>query len=325
MNTTPTTSKNHKVSYTVVTGRRKSRIPKQHSLLTILLLNRIGKFNREEFLTEYQDLDFAEILSIEGTESAYDIESRARKFPEVRFLLLEEDVSVGAQINLGFEEVRSKHVLVVWTDMKISRSTLNPKAFERLERQGNLCTVPLIKDVKAELVPTIQMPAFVGRKLKVVPWATVEDGMPSIFPFDYCGIYDKSRFILIGGYDQRIFNPYWQKMDFGFRTFMWGQRIVCDTSFELSYSGEVISEDNTPDASYKIFYLKSIAIKQSQIEDRPIGVLPFYRYFVYMLHSDTGPIYSLKEFLAVREWVRENRERFVLDSRSLVSGWEIPE
>lgn len=98
MNTTRTTSESHRVPYTVVTGQRESRIPKQSPPLTILLLNRVGKFNREEFLAENQDLGFAEILCVEGTESSYDIDSRARKFPAVRFLLLKDDVSIGAQI-----------------------------------------------------------------------------------------------------------------------------------------------------------------------------------------------------------------------------------
>ncbi len=325
MNTTPITSESHPVSYTVVTGQRESRIPKKPSPLTILLLNRVGKFNREEFLTENQDLGFAEILCVEGTESAYDIESRARKFPAVRFLLLKEDVSTGAQINLGFQEARSENVLVVWSNIKISRRALTAETLDRISKKGYLCTVPLVRDVKSVLVPTVHVPVFVGRKLRIVPWKSVADGMPSIFPFDYCGLYNTNRFLLVGGYDPQIVNPYWQKMDFGFRTHMWGERIICDTSLELSYSDEVTPEDNTPDASYKVFYLKNIAVKKSRIEDKPIGFLPFYKYFVYMLHSDTGPIYSLKEFLSVRNWIRENRERFVQDSQSLVSGWIVPE
>ncbi len=325
MNTTRTTSDSHRVPYTVVTGQRESRIPKKSPPLTILLLNRVGKFNREEFLTENQDLGFAEILCVEGTESSYDIDSRVRKFPAVRFLLLKDDVSIGAQINLGFQEVRSENVLVVWSDMKISRRALTSETLERLGKKDCLCAVPLVRDAKSVLVPTVHVPAFVDRKLRVVPWKSIADGMPSIFPFDYCGLYNTNRFLLVGGYDPQIANPYWQKMDFGFRAHMWGERIICDTSLELSYSGEVTPEENTPDASYKVFYLKNIAVRQGKIKDTPIGKLPFYKYFVYMLHSDTGPIYSLKEFLSVRNWIRENRERFVQDSRSLVAGWIVPE
>jgi len=249
MNITRTTSESDRVPYTVVTGQRESRIPKKVSPLTILLLNRVGKFNREEFLAENQDLRFAEILCIEGTESSYDIDSRARKFPVVRFLLLKDNVSIGAQINLGFQEVRSENVLVVWSDMKISRRALTAESLERLGRKDCLCTVPLVRDMKSVLVPTVHVPVFVGRKLKVVPWKSIADGMPSIFPFDYCGLYNTKRFSLVGGYDPQIVNPYWQKMDFGFRTHMWGERIICDTSLELSYSGEATPEENTTDAS----------------------------------------------------------------------------
>ncbi len=325
MNTTPTISDRHRIPYTVVTGQRETRILKKPPPLTILLLNRVGKFNREEFLSENENLGFAEILCVEGPDSSYDIESRAKRFPSVRFLLLKEDVSTGDQINLGFQEVRSEKVLVIWSDMKIARRSLKEETIQRIAEKSGLCAVPLIKDMKSVPVPTIHVPAFVGRKLKIVPWESIVDGMLSIFPFDYCGIYDVGRYHLVGGYDPAIVNPYWQKMDFGFRAHMWGERIACNTSLELSYSGEVIPEDNTPDASYKVFYLKNIALKLGRIQDRPIGKLPWYKFFVYMMHSDTGPIYSFKEFLSVRSWIRANRERFVQDSRSLVAGWAVSE
>jgi hypothetical protein len=160
----------------------------------------------------------------------------------------------------------------------------------------------------------------VGRRITVVPWQSVEAEMKSLFPFDFCGVYDRDKFLLIGGYDPEIGNPYWQKMDFGFRAFLWGEQIVCDTNLEVGYMGDVPLENSTPDTSYKVFYLKNIAVKYKN----SFGVLPFRRCLPYMFHSDTGPLYSLKEFLTVRKWVKENRMRFKRDSRDLVGRWEVP-
>jgi hypothetical protein len=316
MNTTHSTTKGETIPYTVVSGSRESRIPKESSFLTILALNRSAKFNREEFLTRLIGLESVEILCIEGAESAFDIESRARKFPNVRFLLLKREVTPGEMINLGFREVKSERVLVVWTDMKIADSTWNV-----LKKLTNLCTVPKVVTAKAEQVPSIQVPALFRRRLKVMPWPGVKDGMMSVYPFDYCGVYDRKKFLLIGGYDSAIKNPYWQKMDLGFRVFLWGERIVCDTGFEVAYEGEVTSEDSTPDASYKIFYLKNVAVKHR----KGVGELPFYKYFRYLLCSDTGPLYSLREFFAVRRWVEENKSKFKLDTKQLITDWEVPD
>ena len=127
-----------------------------------------------------------------------------------------------------------------------------------------------------------------------------------------------SLFVTNGGYDKDISNPYWQKMDFGFRVFLWDEKIESDTSLMLKYLGEVATEDNTPDAGYKKFYLKNIAVKSRQ----GMGVLPFYRFPGYMIRSDTGPIYSLKEFKTVRKWIKMNASRFKHDSKSITAFWE---
>jgi hypothetical protein len=57
---------------------------------------------------------------------------------------------------------------------------------------------------------------------------------------------------------------------------------------------------------------------------REMGVLPVWRALDYMLHSDTGPLYAVKEFRIVRRWVRTHRFRFRRDPRDLIAGWERP-
>ena len=321
MSTIHTISKKERVPYTVVGGVRKERIRKYSSLITILLLNRVGKFYREEFLEEFCGIDFADILCVEGPGLLYDLDARSRKFPAVRFLLLEADVSVGERINLGIEESNSRYIFVIWSDMKAPRTAVGPGLIEKLNRTGNICTVPLLRTDKGELIPSIQIPVFPGRTLKVVPWKTVKNGMTSLYPFDFCGVYDKEKFLLAGEFDPEILNPYWQKLDFGFRSYLWGDKIVCDTSLTVGYLSEVPSEDTTTDAGYKFFYLKNIAVKQR----KSAGVLPLRRFPMVMFRSDTGPLYALKEFRSARCWVNSHKSRFKQDARGLAAGWEMPE
>ena len=318
MNTTPSTSKKGRIPYTVVSGHRKSKLPKSPPALTLLLLSRVGKFTREDFLAEATSGGRVDVLCVEEAKGTYDIESRARKYPEVRFLLLEGQASVGERINLGFEETGSRYVFVVWTDMKTNVQALGPPLAERLDDSERICTVPILKTATGEPVPSIQVPAFLGSRVRVMPWPEVKGGMASIFPFDYCGIYHRKKFLHFGGFDQRIANPYWQKMDFGFRSFLWGDRIVSDAEISAGYVGEIPTEDSTPDAAYKLFYLKNIAVKRT----RGGGVLPWYCFFRYALRSDTGPISSLEEFLTVKKWVGKSSSRFVTDSRTLIRTWE---
>lgn len=307
--------------YTVVGGKKKDRIRRYPHPLTILILSRVGRLYKEEFLEELQSFDFAEILCIEGPGQAYDLEARARRFPSVRFLLLKADVTDGQRINLGIGEASSSSVFVVWSDMKMSRDGISVEIVENLSETGSLCTVPIIKSCKGEIIPTFQVPGFLGRSLKVVAWKSVQEGIRTLFPSDYCGLYDREKYQFLGGYDPQIESPYWQKMDFGFRCYLWGETIVGSPLLQISYLAEAPSEIITPDPSYKLHYLKNLAVKFK----RSAAVLPWCRLFPYMLRSDTGPLYAFKEFRAARRWVRRNKRRYIQDARSLVAGWENPE
>jgi hypothetical protein len=307
--------------YTVVGGKKKDRIRRFPHPLTILILSRTGRLYKDEFLEELQNLDFAEILCVEGPGQAYELEARARKYPTVRFLLLKTEVTDGQRINLGIGEASSSSVFVVWSDMKMVRDTIGIELAEKLRDVGSLCTVPIIKSFKGEIIPTFQVPGFLGKSLKVVAWKSLREGMRTLFPSDYCGLYDREKYQTLGGYDPQIANPYWQKMDFGFRCYLWGEEIVGSPLLQLSYVAEAPSEIITPDPSYKLHYLKNLAVRFT----RNSGVLPWRRFFPYMLRSDTGPVYALREFQAARRWVRRNRRRYIQDARSLVSRWEHPE
>jgi hypothetical protein len=257
-----------------------------------------------------------EIISIEGPNPSCDLELRSRKYRTVKFILLKDKLSTGEKINIAVEEARTKFIFFIWNDMQINSLQIIKKIAEKAEDYPVLCIVPLFKTYRSETIPTMMVPGMIKNVLKVIPMK--EDSMNSIFPFDYCGLYNREKFILLGGYDSEIEHPYWQKMDFGFRAHLWDENIMAEPSASVQYTGEVISEDTTPDKSYKKFYLKNIAVRYKN----GTGYLPFSKYFHYILHSDTGPFVSFKEFKDVRRWVRENQKRFKKDARSLIELWK---
>ncbi len=321
MNTIPTTSKKPKISYTVVGGARIDRLRKFSFPFTIILLNRGGFFYRSEMILELQDLKVGDIICIEGPHIPYDIEPLSRKFPDIRFLLLRDEASVGEKINLGLEEAQSKLVLIGWSNTRVIPSSLNRAFLDRIEQSEAICTLPQFKNSRGEIIPSIRIPAFIRNKLKLLPWKPGKTRQKSIVPFDYCGIYNKSKHMKIGGYDHKIRNSYWQRLDYGFRAFLWGENISYEPGFLVNYISEPVLEDNTPDESYKIFYLKNLAVKYK----RGRGMLPYSRLMRYLLRSDTGLIYSFKEFREVRKWVTSNCFQFKKDAAALVNQWEAPE
>ena len=97
-----------------------------------------------------------------------------------------------------------------------------------MEKSEELCTVPLLKGPRSGPVPSALVPAWIRRRrLELIPWVPDKEGARTIVPFDYCGLYNKLKVQLIGGFDPAIRNPYWQKLDFGFRASLWGESLLC--------------------------------------------------------------------------------------------------
>ncbi len=320
MNTIPTTSKRLRISYTVVGGARNDPARRPPAPLSLLVLNRGGRLFNQPFFEELAALGVEEIVSVEGPAVSYRIEGLSRDFPRVKFLVLHDAASPGEQVNIGVEEAGGEFVFVIWNDIRIPRSAISQRLIERLRQQKLLCVVPLLQNPRLETVPTIMVPAFHAKRLKILALQPSADSMMSLFPFDYCGLYSRERFTVSGGYDSSMPNPYWQKLDFGFRSYMWGEKVLCNTSLRLGYTSEPPADDATPDESYKLFFLKNLCIRCGGDS----GSLPFSRFFPYFPKA-ASLVGGLREFREARRWVAINRFRFKQDARGITDLWEVPE
>jgi hypothetical protein len=270
---------------------------------------------RTELLRDLQRIGFGEVLWIESSEPSPDVESLSHDFPDVRFLLLKAPTTVGERINIGMAESRAPLVLVLWSDTRLA--SFSPKALDAIEKSDALCTVPLAQTANHEPLPSWQAPQWKRRRFVVAFRVPHADGESVLYPFDFCGVYNNQKFSQTGGFDVNIVNPYWQKLDFGLRSFLWGERIQGSTAISLQYTGSPPEEETTPDEGYKLFWLKNIAVRVRG----ETGFIPGWRALEYMTRSDTGPLFAIKEFRAVRTWVRVYRSRFRRDTRDLISHW----
>ena len=310
-----------RIPYTVVGGKRAGVAPKLPASLSLVLLNRGGRPFKSSTISDIDALGIREVLSVEGPAASYDIEALSAKYPFIKFLILHQDVSVGEKINMAIAESNGTFNLVLWNDTKCSPSTITRKLLGRVAKKDALCTVPVMQNQKNETLPTIRSPAFYRKQLKVLPSQPTTDGAPSIYPYDYCGIYQKERFTLLGGFDYLLTNPYWQKLDLGFRSFMWGEKISCDTTFRMGYLADPPAEDATRDDSYKLFFLKNLAIRYGGDS----GYIPRSRFLSYLIKSGGDVFSAMREFRNVRRWVEINKYRFTFDARSITELWESPE
>ena len=317
MSITPTIFNEKKVPHTIIGGTTR-KTDETADELTVILLNRGGRYYRSAVFQNLENAGFTSVISIELSSEPYDIESLSVRFPAVKFLVPLQAVTVGEMINTGMAETGSSRVFVVWNDMRVTASGTPRRLIEKIRDDDRLCTAPLLNSPRMESLPVQMVPALNGKHFQVEPMSCIRDGSPTIYPFDFTGIYNREKFIRLGGYDHTIRNPYWQNLDFGFRAHLWGELIELATSFRLSYEEDVPREDITTDISYMKFFLKNLAPVHRNDE----AYLPLSRFFSYLHRSGAGLSNALADFRAVRAWVRTNRFRFTGSAPSLVRTWE---
>ncbi|MDR2079124.1 MAG: hypothetical protein LBP74_05335 [Treponema sp.] len=323
-------------SYTAVGGSRRSAA----TGVSAILLNRGGRYPRRTVFTELEKAGFDYVISLEGPHDRYDLEDLSACFPFVRFIILKNTISPGEQINLAVSEIDSSLFFVLWNDLRIlyGGDAAKISAWFRVSREEllklppgtspirRLCTVPVIQNSDLETLPTLTAPVFSRSKL---PWkfrnavkslyvSPQAEAQLSLFPFDGVGIYDRDRFIQLGGFDGTIRNPYWQLMDFGFRSHLWGEEIRCTQLVRLSYDGEMGPEDTSADAGYRRFYLRNLA----PVFRKDSAYIPLRFFPGYFLKTGGDPLAAWGKFRENQQWVRTNSRRFQRDARILTGLWE---
>ncbi len=317
MNIIPSTLDARKPTYTVV-GGAKSKSCADSFPVSVLVLNRGPQIYRAAFLSELAHIGFDSILSLESGQDSVELEGLVSKFPQVRFITFKEKVSTGDCINVGVRESCTPYVFVLWNDMRLATTTLSSRFFEKVAELNLAVLVPSLHDSAGNVVPSSSHPAVSRRNLKAVQLEPRADGEKSLFPFDWCGIYNREKFMLLGGFDYTIANPYWQKLDFGMRAWLWGEKIHYAQALKLNYTGILPSDDMTADSAYLRFWLKNLAPVHSG-DNAALAPSVFWRYW---LQARRNPVLAWDEFKAARNWVKLNSFRFKGDAGMLADLWD---
>ena len=291
-------------SYTIIGGEKHNITP--HTIPWTLLV-----LNRGRSVLQVSQLKFAEIISIESSTHR-----RREAVPNVKTLITDTSVNPGEQVNLGISAANYPFVAVIWNDMQL-KTLFSPQFIREIEESGTVCSVPMLYSHRGDLIPSIPTPAHGNRTVNTIPMTAIETGTSALYPFDYAGIYNKKLFQLAGGFDPEINSSFWQKMDFGFRSWLWGERIELNSSLRIYYTCDFQQDDQTIDKDYRRFYLRNLAVR---IKDN-LAYLPKSGIFSYIFRSGEGPVVAMTEYKETAVWVDQNSTRFIQSGRTLVENW----
>jgi hypothetical protein len=315
MNTIPLIFNERQIRRTIVGGTENIssvKIP-----MAAVLLNRNGSHYKQLNLENLLKAGFQQIICVENNKSNYSLEEYVQKFPSVKTIVPLEPVTPGDMINIAFSEVQSDYVLVLWDDIKISPNLISPNVITEVFGQGRYCTAPFMQSERLQFLPVQMIPYIEKDIFHVTPEQPKSDGAPTVYPYDYIGIYHREKFISLGGYDYTINNPFWQNLDLSVRAWLWGENINFCSNFKLQYDQVVPLEDSTADYTQLRFYLKNCA---PVFSDGNVYI-PHSLFFKYCHSAGKSIFYAFSEFTDARSWVKKNKPRFKKDIVNLVNNW----
>jgi hypothetical protein len=308
-----------------------------------VLLRKGGRYARNSCFKELGNGGFDYVLSMETAGERYNIEELSGLFPFVRFILFKDSPNIGRQINVAAAECDTPLFFVLWNDFHPVLSLDAGRIAGRLLSKPNeaaeisadtavetsesrrpfvrLCTVPVIQNSRFETMPTAYLPVVDGKKFGTAPFVPVKEGEPTLYPFDAAGVYDRARFISLGGFDPKLDSPYWQLLDFGLRAWLWGEEIRYTPHIRFMLEGAFRATDSTAGESYLRFFLKNLA-PVIQTSDTPAAHLPLRRFPPYLMNSAAPPLKALRDFSDARNWIASNSRRFTRDVNAVSALWK---
>lgn len=306
------------LSYTVL-GDKSNFIDDLKVFSFVLLVREDSPFFREELFKFLSDFSFIrEVLIIDRPSSSIDLEPYLQKYPKLRFILIDKDHTWGEKINVAIEEATTNSIFTLWSDTEIQNPFWLSSLFQGMRQKDWLCVVPELLEKESMILPTIHIPVFYEKSLKILDLQAEEEIHSSLYPHDYIGLYNRALFLSLGGFDSQILSSYWQKVDFGIRAYQWGEKIGVHRAMKLRYSGDFTIESLSEEAGYSFFYLKNYwpYYVKDHIE------VSFWHWLTLIKPSKMKLKDILKTTLDIKEWLYKHRYRYKKDLKGVIELWE---
>lgn len=280
--------------------------------VSLVVLARGPRVFREQALAEFHEHGFSEILFVEDGSPRPDSRHLLERFPGLRLLVPLTPQSPGIRINEAAREVRGERFLVIWDDQSLTGLPRTPQTLN----PGTVAVVPQSIDSRGLTLPSVTEPGLERGRLKVLALDSEGENVDTLYPTDFTALYDRDRFLRTGGYDA-VLTPFWQKLDWGLRSRLWGESLRVLKTFRVSYRSTPPIDDQTPDASYSRFYLRNLAVRY----EGDHGTLPLNRLWTHIRSSGLPLSRGVRTFFAERQWVRKHQYRFQTDVRQITELW----
>ena len=317
MNTIPSIFNERVIPYTLTGGIEP---PERVDMdVTCVVLNRGGRHLRSRVIENLLDKGFQKIISLHTLTERGTLEGFATQYPQVSFLVAQEEASQGELLNLAFAEAKSSYVLVVQDELCFDGVGFTSSLASSLAARAHFCVAPALISSSGVPLPVLVSPQASHSLFDVERSASFTDGQKTLCAVDWTGFYNRQTFALLGGVDYTITSVFWQKMDFFVRAWLWGETVSLSHAMTFTYTDAAPEEDSTVDMSYLRFYLKNLA-PMFKVDHARVSWLSWP---AFKVHNRCSTLESIRQFKDAIRWTRQNQWRFKQDAVSLIENWGI--
>lgn len=314
MSTIPSIFNEHQIDMLVLGGTEA--VPSSRMNISAVILNRGWSQFRAQMIENLVKCGFSEIISVEARAENYNLDNFAKRYPFVKYIVPLEDTTDGELINIAAGETDADYFLVLRDTLEYTHEILSPTLGAKLEEFKGFCIAPRLLAENVAF-PILYAPEIKKGLMNLSATSIVSDGLPDLMPFDFIGLYDRKKFVGVGGFDYTIRQAYWQNLDLSFRAWLFGEKIILSTAFCLNYAGKFPALDTTPSQDSNRFYLKNLVPRF--YDDH--GAIPRSSFFSFLRSSSCGFFEARRQFKEARRWVDKNKYNFKRDVLDLVENW----
>lgn len=243
-------------------GRRISLLHKEQTLSVGLIMIESGNALITSLKQAQKSFEEKNLFILMHSEQGR-ITELIKEFPTLSFILFEESVSFATMANAFANECYT-------TFFFLSRSDLTHHHFEPqramellLQSERPAAITSHLFNKMGENIPVIQVPYINKGLIEPLSFFPTEEEQPTLYPFLGVGLYERALFQRLRGFDELIEIEYWQQLDFGLRSWLYGYPIICSNSLQSTFSQrQFIIEDRTLVEGVRRLHTRALAVKQ---------------------------------------------------------------
>lgn len=314
MNTIPSIFNDHEIVRAMVGGRDNTD-PNALNI-AVILLNSSGSHFKSHVFDNLLQCNFKQIISVESNSSNFT-DDTSKKYPSIKFVIPQEEASDGELINLAMAELSAEYVLVLRDTINIPSGVILTHLAEALTKNKIYCVVPRLFDSNKNGVSCTYIPSVSNNHFIVEASTAMADGKKTLYPSNFIALYNREKFIQLGGFDWTIKSSYWQLLDLSLRSWLWGEETRLTSLLQFSYIAEPPVEDRTVNIDYLRYYLKN-ELPKIKMEQ---GYIKKSSFLSFLFRSSCGFLEARRQFKEARSWVEKNKYKFKTDLQAFVENW----